>query len=106
MCANLMENAIEHNPRDEKKVWISIDVKDGGYEISVADNGKGISDITKETLFDATRRFGGVGLHQSREIADKYGGLLKVTDRVPGFPEKGVDFRIWLPKSKGFLNPT
>ncbi|MHA2161969.1 MAG: PAS domain S-box protein [Candidatus Thorarchaeota archaeon] len=106
MCANLMENAIEHNPRDEKKVWISIDEKDGGYEISVADNGKGISDITKETLFDATRRFGGVGLHQSREIADKYGGLLKVTDRVPGFPEKGVDFRIWLPKSKGFLNPT
>ncbi|MHA2351054.1 MAG: PAS domain S-box protein, partial [Candidatus Thorarchaeota archaeon] len=106
MCTNLLENAIEHNPHDEKKIWISIEEKDDGYEISVADNGKGISDITKETLFDVTRRFGGVGLHQSREIADKYGGLLKVTDRVSGAPEKGADFRIWLPKSKVFLNPT
>jgi len=96
---NVVENAFEHNPNDLKDIWIALRENDDGYEVSVADNGVGIPDKVKVTLFDMNRRFGGVGLHQSRQIVDKYGGRIRVLDRVQGDPHQGAEFRIWLPKA-------
>lgn len=94
---NIIENAIEHNPKSERKVWIVLEKKGDGYNISIADNGPGISDALKIAIFDISRRYGGVGLHQSKQICDKYGGRISVHDRIQNQRQKGAEFTIWLP---------
>ena len=94
---NLIENAIEHNQKPERKVWIVMDKKGDGFNISIADNGPGISDALKTAIFDVSRRYGGVGLHQSKQICDKYGGRISVLDRIPNQPNQGAEFIVWLP---------
>ncbi len=97
---NIIENAIEHNPREERTVWISLKPSGEGYEVVIGDNGQGISGSLKTAIFDVSRRYGGVGLHQSKQICDKYGGRIEVRDRLKGQPTKGVEFIIWLPKTR------
>jgi signal transduction histidine kinase len=98
MLANLIENAIEHNPNTEKKVWVKLTEEGEGYEISIGDNGHGITESLQGSIFDVTRRYGGVGLHQTKQICDKYDGQIGTRDRVSGKPEEGVEFVVWLPK--------
>ena len=98
MISNIMMNAIEHNPNNEKSVWVKLSDTDTGYIISIADNGKGIPDPVKASLFDTSRRFGGLGLHTAHYIAEKYNGRIEVHDRVVGDPSQGAEFRIWIPK--------
>ncbi len=97
---NLIENAIEHNDRETRKVWISLRESGDGYEIAIGDNGHGISGALKTAIFDVSRRYGGVGLHQSKQICDKYGGRIDVRDRVKGQPTQGVEFIVWLPRTR------
>ena len=94
---NIIDNAIEHNPKPERKVWVVLEKKGDGFDISIADNGPGISEALKTAIFDVSRRYGGVGLHQSKQICDKYGGRISVHDRIPTHPHEGVEFLIWLP---------
>ncbi len=96
---NLLENAIKHNTSQELQIWVKILQKDYGFEMSMADNGSGIRDNIKKDLFNSTRRFGGVGLHQVKEILEKYKGSVEVCDRVSNRPEYGVEFRLWFPKA-------
>jgi PAS domain S-box-containing protein len=98
LLANLLENAIIHNNKSCRKVWVTLREAKGGYEISIADNGPGVSDETKESLFDRERRFGGVGFHQALRIAQKYGGHINVDDRVANDSSQGARFKLWLPK--------
>lgn len=98
---NLLENAVQYNPRDNKRVWISLYEEDEGYTIIIEDNGKGISDDVKKSLMDSMRRFGGIGIHQAKNIVTKYGGHISIRDRVPGESSQGTSFRIWIPKSSG-----
>ena len=98
LFSNLIENAIEHNPRQERYVWVTLRKKGDGYEVVVADNGTGISESLKREIFDVSRRYGGIGLHQSKQICEKYGGNISVRDRVPEKPNQGVEFIVWIPK--------
>ncbi|MGY5854724.1 MAG: PAS domain S-box protein [Candidatus Thorarchaeota archaeon] len=100
LCENIIDNAVQHNTRKKRNVWLTLREKNDGYAVSVQDNGHGISDNRKESLFDAGRRFGGVGIHQSKNIVEKYGGSLSVGDRVVGNPSQGASFEIWLPKAR------
>ncbi len=95
--SNLIDNAISHNPNKDKQVWIQLEENNSGYEIIISDNGEGIPDSVKEVLFDISQRFAGVGLHQSKEIMDKYGGCIIVTDRIESEPKSGAAFKLWLP---------
>ncbi|MDH4213649.1 MAG: PAS domain S-box protein [Candidatus Thorarchaeota archaeon] len=104
LLTNLIENAVEHNPNPEKKVWVTLFKSGDGFEISVSDNGHGLSEALKIAIFDVTRRYGGVGLLQSKQICDKYGGRIAVRDRVQGQPGEGAEFSIWLPKAKNSEN--
>ncbi|PNX52403.1 MAG: hypothetical protein BV458_09745 [Thermoplasmata archaeon M9B2D] len=99
LFSNIIENAIEHNPKSDRKVWVKLIKSEEGYEISISDNGSGMSESLKTAIFDVTRRYGGVGLLQSKQICDKYGGTIGVRDRVEGKPEEGAEFTIWLPKA-------
>ncbi|MHA2425843.1 MAG: PAS domain S-box protein [Candidatus Thorarchaeota archaeon] len=98
MCLNLLENAYKHNTKKKKVIWVTLTADRFGYVFTVADNGPGIHDRTKEQLFDVKRRYGGVGLHQTREIVEKYKGRITVGDRTSDRPEEGAIFTIWLPK--------
>ncbi|MEE9540226.1 MAG: ATP-binding protein [Candidatus Thorarchaeota archaeon] len=49
---NLLENAVIHNIKSPKRVWITLRKAKGGYGISIADNGLGISDEKKGNLLD------------------------------------------------------
>ncbi len=96
---NILENAIEHCERKMREVWIELQDREKGYQISIMDNGPGIPDGKKESLFDPRRRFGGIGIHQSIRILKKYGGRMSVHDRVESDLSQGTEFRIWLPKA-------
>jgi len=96
----ILENACEHNPSKDRRIWANLGTKNNGYEVSISDNGPGISDETKGILFDSTRRFGGVGLHLAHHLVEKYGGTIMVLDRVVDEPDRGVEFRIWLPNAR------
>ncbi|MHA1937558.1 MAG: PAS domain S-box protein, partial [Candidatus Thorarchaeota archaeon] len=98
LLTNVIENAIIHNPDENKRVWVTLKEERGGFEVSVADDGEGVPDTMKTVLFDQERRYGGLGLHQAKRIIAKYGGKIEVDDRVPGKPSLGALFRLWFPK--------
>lgn len=89
---NLLENAVIHNPKPENEKMVALmgTVSGDTYTLSVIDNGPGIPDNKKKELFNPSRRYGGVGLHLVRRLAEKYGSHPKVLDRIEGHPEEGL----------------
>jgi nitrogen-specific signal transduction histidine kinase len=71
--------------------------------IEVEDNGPGIPDMLKNTLFDrlnltTTRAKGkGFGLCIIKMLVDDYHGKFRVEDRVKGDHTKGARFVVMLP---------
>jgi PAS domain S-box-containing protein len=100
LLSNIIDNAVRHNHKEKAQVWVSLKPHDDGYAINVADDGPGIDNEMKEALFDPDSRVGGVGIHQSIQIAEKYGGVITVGDRVENQWQKGAEIIIWLPKYK------
>ena len=100
LLRELLENAVKHNPKEEKQVWICIGQSDDGFKIAISDNGPGMSEKMKLSLFDLEKRLGGVGAQQVKHIVDKYRGHILVVDRIEDDPKQGVEIRIWLPSSK------
>ncbi len=100
LISNLLMNAVEHNPREDKRVWVKLREQEDAFILSIADNGPGITDASKAGVFDMSRRFGGLGLHQSKQITDKYGGEILVVDRVAGDHSKGAEFKIRFPRQR------
>lgn len=100
MIMSLLSNAAKHNENELKRIWVELFESDGGYVITIADDGPGITDPMKKNLLDPERRSGGVGIHQCVQIASKYRGTFEIRDRVEGDHTQGAKFRIWLPKAK------
>ncbi len=100
LISNLLMNAVEHNPREDKRVWVKLQKQEDAFILSIADNGPGITDASKAGIFDMSRRFGGLSLHQSKQIIDKYGGEILIVDRVAGDHSKGAEFRIRFPRQR------
>ncbi|MCJ7817877.1 MAG: PAS domain-containing sensor histidine kinase, partial [Candidatus Thorarchaeota archaeon] len=99
LLVNLLENGVIHNTKKVRQISVVLSEEEDGYAVSIADNGPGIPDGKKESLFDPNRRFGGVGLHQAMRIAQKYGGHIDIYDRVKNDTSQGTLFHLWLPKS-------
>ncbi|MFW9956770.1 MAG: PAS domain S-box protein [Candidatus Odinarchaeota archaeon] len=97
---NLLENAARHNPTDHKEVWIAVKSKGNFIELTISDNGPGLSDARKPVLFTERKYGGGVGLRLIRQMIRKYGGSIEVKDRVDGTPSEGSKFIVTLRKSK------
>ncbi|MHA1137741.1 MAG: PAS domain S-box protein [Candidatus Thorarchaeota archaeon] len=89
---NLIENAIIHNPKPEAEKFVALSGSITGdtFTLSVIDNGPGIPDERKKELFNPSRRYGGVGLHLVRRLAEKYGSYPKVLDRIEGKSDEGL----------------
>ena len=84
---NLVENAINYSP-EGTKVSISTTAEDGIVDISVTDQGIGISESEQDRIFERfyrvdparSRQTGGTGLGLSivKHVASKHGGEVKV----------------------------
>jgi len=100
LVMNLLNNAVAHGKGKTSQIWIELKEHIEYIILSIADDGPGIPDKRKQVLFDAERRFGGVGIHQVKQIVNKYSGNIEVTDRIPGDHTSGVRFTIWLPRTE------
>ncbi|MFX1416410.1 MAG: PAS domain S-box protein, partial [Promethearchaeota archaeon] len=91
---NLLENGVKHNPKSERSLWIRGKKKGDTFSLSISDNGPGLNALRKKAILDAERRYGGVGLHLVRRLAEKYDAELTMADRVTGRPKQGLDVTI------------
>jgi signal transduction histidine kinase len=98
---NLIGNAIKFGgPAVE--VAIGVEETNGGVRVSVEDTGPGVPDEMKEAVFmrfgwSRNRKSGqGLGLYITRMLIERYGGRVRVDDRVPGHPGEGAAFRFSL----------
>lgn len=98
---NLISNSIKFG-EPEVEVKVRIKEENGAVEVSVEDTGPGVPDPMKPHLFARFRpgtnaRSGkGLGLYITRMLVTRYGGRIRVEDRVPGRPEEGAAFRFTL----------
>jgi signal transduction histidine kinase len=103
---NLIGNAVKHS-RGPLTIDIhasQVDDKGKKYcRVDVSDNGPGIPDTIKSTLFDrlsltATRAKGkGFGLCLIKLLVDDYHGMFRAEDRVEGDYTRGTRFVVLLP---------
>lgn len=103
---HIMENAVKYDPHSEKEIEVSVsDIKMNGrdgHEVRIADHGVGVPDDKKKSIFErmtTTTKGAGVGLSIVNVIVTKYGGRIRVEDRVKGDPSKGSVFIVDLPKA-------
>lgn len=107
--ANLVTNAIKHTG-ENTDINIDLDItQDNGIRychVMVEDNGQGIPDDKKATIFNRTLKGSnkakgmGLGLYIVKTLVDSYGGRVTVEDRVPGDYAKGAKFVVMLPAIK------
>lgn len=85
---NIMTNAVQHNRGEEPIVRLSTDVRRNSVVIAIADNGPGVPDEMKESIFgrgnhDDDTGGTGIGLYLANVLVDAYDGEIWVEDREP-----------------------
>jgi PAS domain S-box-containing protein len=85
---NLLTNAIQHNDAETPTVSVSAEVDGGHACVRVADNGPGIPDERKGSVFEHGQKGPdsagtGLGLYLVGMLVDQYGGRVDVRDREP-----------------------
>jgi PAS domain S-box-containing protein len=108
IVTNLVTNALKYNRAGG---WVQLSAQrievDGrdGWELSVRDNGRGLSDEQQAHLFEPFNRLGaeregidgsGIGLSTVQQLVQLLGGRLRVQSRSG----QGSDFRVWLPAAE------
>ena len=100
---NLLANTVRHTPSDAT-IWVSVTEGNdpAGVVLAVEDDGTGVPDDLKETIFEPFRQGPdapqhspgvGVGLTLVRRFAQLHGGRAWVESREGG----GASFRVFLP---------
>src|SRR5262249_19044747 len=102
VCLNLLSNAMKYAP-DGGYVRVRLREDGGDVALTVEDDGPGVPLASREAIFErfrrgddsTTRQFGGTGLGLSiaKEIVERHGGRIDVTDGAAG----GALFRVTLP---------
>ena len=100
----ILDNALTHRIADrDPQVIIGIERGDGGWMVSVRDNGPGIAPTYRDQVFKVFRRLvatadprhsgSGIGLALCQRIVTGHGGKIW----IDGAPEGGCDVRFTLP---------
>jgi two-component system sensor histidine kinase QseC len=84
---NLITNAVNFSPANGQ-INVTLVLKHDGYELSVADQGPGISDSDRERLFERFYSNGndqgvGLGLAIVQTVAMRLGGAVRLENKVP-----------------------
>lgn len=100
IVTNLVKNATQSLEKVEnKELEVTVDEDNGNICIIIADNGKGISEIDGERVFEpkfTTKTSGmGLGLAMVKNIVDAYDGSVSFTSKI----DKGTVFKVKLPKN-------
>jgi len=101
---NIIANAISHNDAPQPRVHISSRMQAGCYVVEISDNGSGIPEGYRNSIFEKFVRAGqsnhsgagiglGLGLNISHRIVERLGGRLALADGHL----KGACFRVSLP---------
>ncbi len=106
---NIVDNAIKYTPKGSE-ITISTERIDDMLSVSIADNGNGVADDTKNKVFDMfytgankiadSRRSLGLGLALCKTIISAHGGEIFVNDNVP----HGAVFTFTLPVKEIDIN--
>ncbi|AZH24383.1 sensor histidine kinase [Haloplanus aerogenes] len=97
---NLLNNAVQHNDGETPTVTIDADRTEESVIISVADDGPGIPDSQKETVFGKGEKNldsagTGIGLYLVKRLVDEFGGDVWIEDNDP----KGAIFKVQLQRA-------
>jgi signal transduction histidine kinase len=107
---NLLVNAARHTPPD-CGIWVKVSAADGGVLIVVEDQGAGVPEELRETIFEPFRQGPdapahspgvGIGLSLVARFAQLHGGRAWVEDRPGG----GASFKVFLPDHLSTGAPT
>jgi len=93
---NLLENAVEHNDADDPRVDVAVTIEGDTVRLTVTDNGPGIPDDLKESLFEPDGEGSGGGLSLVYTLVTGYGGDVRVADADP----RGSRFVVDLPRAE------
>ncbi|MCO8268048.1 PAS domain S-box protein [Haloferax sp. AB510] len=98
---NLLTNAVQHTDEDEPTIEVSVAETEAGDRVvvRVADDGRGIPDERKETVFAKDKkgldsRGTGLGLYLVQSLVEKYGGHVWVEDNDPRGAVFAVELRV------------
>ncbi len=92
---NILNNAVKHSRAEPVEVDVIAKYHDEHtIEIRFEDNGPGIDEVHRKSIMSrlSTRSTtgGGIGLTLVQRICSRYGGSMKIEDRVPGSPQQGT----------------
>ncbi|MDY6775712.1 MAG: ATP-binding protein [Halobacteria archaeon] len=99
---NLLNNAVQHNNKEIPRIEVSAERRgDREVVVSVSDNGTGVSDDSKESIFGKEEkglesRGTGIGLYLVDTLVDEYGGDVWVEDREDTGSREGSVFKVRL----------
>src|SRR5918993_924592 len=103
LVANLVDNAVRHNPQDREVHVVAASVDAAMWSLEVCDDGPGIPVDQVDRVFD---RFGsgedagggtGLGLAIARWVGELHGGTVTVVPTAPG--DNGARVRAVLPRA-------
>jgi two-component system sensor histidine kinase KdpD len=101
LFSNLIGNSLKFGGPDVR-VFVTTAQENGMVNVCVEDTGPGIPNEEKNNIFryfqpNLERRSSrGFGLHISRLLVERYGGSIRLEDRVPGNPGAGLAVRFTL----------
>lgn len=101
----ILSNSMRYDPLEEVQVWLSVELEGDNAVIMIGDQGKGIPDDQKE---DVMTRFWrsienedvhgkGMGLSVVKMVVDRYGGRVRIENRVEGDHTQGTKIILKLP---------
>lgn len=99
---SLLENAVQYNESEEKKLWVKLQKNQSDVLLSVKDNGPGINEKEEVLIFDRFYRGRagkkvpgtGLGLYLARQIIQAHQGVLRFVRS-----SEGAHFEIKLPRT-------
>jgi PAS domain S-box-containing protein len=95
---NVLTNAIIHNDERTPEVTVSVETTEDRVAVRIADNGPGIPDDLKRTIFEKETQSveHGLGLYLVHSLVDMFQGTLSIEDNHP----KGSVFVVDLPLAR------
>jgi two-component sensor histidine kinase len=109
---NVINNAVRFDPKPLAEIDLSIQDNHGSWVVRIEDRGGGIPDDRKDKIVSHISKrparvpVDGMGLSVVSQLVDRYNGVMRIKDRIPGDFSQGSCFEIALPKAPSAEPPT